>query len=50
MVTEGGGGGGGEREFWDPNKVNLTAIVSCKVSATVTCRKWGNSSPGVLYG
>ena len=25
-----GGGGGGE--FWDPNKVNLTDIVSCKVS------------------
>ena len=38
----GGGGDGGregggedwerEGEFWDPNKENLTAIVSCKVS------------------
>ena len=34
VVEEGGGeegGGEGERTFWDPNKENLTAIVSCKV-------------------
>ena len=36
---EGEGEGEGEEGFWDPNKENLPALVSCKVShalATLT--------------
>ena len=32
------GGGEGERTFWDPNKENLTAIVSCKVGCCASHR------------
>ena len=35
IVREGGGGGGGEKEFWNPNKINLTSLVSCKVSTDI---------------
>ena len=46
-----------EREFWDPNKINLTAIVSCKVRPgyhsdtvvmTYNCRSPVSLTPLVL--